>query len=365
MVDLIQLKLIVLVSAFLLACILGFAMQRTQFCSMGAISDVFVMESWNRARQWCVALAIAVVGTSLLYVAGWIDIHQTIYTNSKLLWLSHIVGGILFGIGMAIASGCGAKNLVRCGAGSLKSLVVLVVMGLFAQMTLRGVFGVLRVNTVDSIFIQLPTNQDLASLLHQILPLQIPVLSLVISLLLGLALLAFAFKDRQFREHGEWWVSLVVGLVIVGFWYVSGHLGFVPEDPNTLEPLFVATNSGRMESVSLVAPMAYLLDYLTLFSDTSKTLSFAIVIALGIIIGSAISALQKGQWRLQGFSNTSDTLNHLIGAALMGIGGVTALGCTFGQGLSGMSTLALSSFITVAGMILGVFLGLRYLERSS
>jgi len=348
-----------------LASILGFAMQRTQFCSMGAISDVFVMESWTRARQWCVALAIAVFGTSLLYLGGWIDIHQTIYTNSKLLWLSHIVGGVLFGIGMAIASGCGAKNLVRCGAGSLKSLVVLMVMGLFAQMTLRGVFGVLRVNSVDSIYIQLPTHQDLGSLLGQLLPFSVPVLSLIISILFAGALLTFAFKDRLFREEGQWWVSIFVGVVIVSFWFVSGHLGFVPEDPNTLEPLFVATNSGRMESISLVAPMAYLLDYLTLFSDTSKTLSFAMVIALGIVIGSAISALQKGQWRLQGFSNTADTLNHLIGGALMGIGGVTALGCTFGQGLSGMSTLALSSFITVAGMILGVFLGLRYLERSA
>jgi len=365
MLDITQLKLIVLLSAFLLASILGFAMQRTQFCSLGAISDVFVMESWTRARQWCVALAIAVIGTSLLYVVGWIDIHQTIYTNSKLLWASHIVGGVLFGIGMSIASGCGAKNLVRCGAGSLKSLVVLLVMGLFAQMTLRGIFGVLRVNTVDSMFIQLPAHQDLASLVSQVLPLQIPVLSLIISLLFGLALFAFAFKDSQFRHNGDWWVSILVGLLILGFWFISGHLGFVPEDPNTLEPLFVATNSGRMESASLVAPMAYLLDYLTLYSDTSKTLSFAIVIALGIVVGSAVSAIQKGQWRLQGFSNTADTLNHLIGGALMGIGGVTALGCTFGQGLSGMSTLALSSFITVAGMIFGVFLGLRYLERSA
>jgi uncharacterized membrane protein YedE/YeeE len=145
MTDLHQLKLIILSSAFLLACILGFAMQRTQFCSMGAISDVFVMQSWNRARQWCIALAIAAVGTSLLFLGGWIDIHQTIYTNSKLLWLSHIVGGILFGIGMSIASGCGAKNLVRLGAGSLKSFVVLIMVGIFAQMTLRGVFGFIRV----------------------------------------------------------------------------------------------------------------------------------------------------------------------------------------------------------------------------
>jgi len=365
MSEITQLKYIVLISGFVLASILGLAMQRTQFCSMGAISDVFVMESWSRARQWCVALAIALIGTSVLFVGGWIDIHQTIYTNSKLLWFSHIVGGLLFGIGMSIASGCGAKNLVRLGGGSLKSLVVLLVMGVFAQMTLRGVFGVLRVGTVDSVFIQLPTHQDLGSLLSQVLPFSIPLLSLMMSILFGVALLTFAFKDRLFREEGQWWVSILVGVVIVGFWFVSGHLGFVPEDPNTLEPLFIATNSGRMESASLVAPMAYLLDYLTLFSDSSKTLSFAIVIALGIIAGSALGAVLQGKWRLQGFASTTDTLNHLIGGALMGIGGVTALGCTFGQGLSGMSTLALSSLITVAAMILGVFLGLRYLERSA
>jgi uncharacterized membrane protein YedE/YeeE len=160
-------------------------------------------------------------------------------------------------------------------------------------------------------------------------------------------------------------VSLLVGFSVVGFWWISGNLGFVPEDPNTLEPLFVGTNSGRMESVSLVAPMAYLLDYLTLFSDTSKTISFAIVIGLGIVVGSFVSAKLRGQWRLQAFSNTQDMLNHLVGGALMGIGGVIAMGCTFGQGLSGMSTLALSSIITVTGFVIGVFLGLRYLEKSA
>jgi uncharacterized membrane protein YedE/YeeE len=111
--------------------------------------------------------------------------------------------------------------------------------------------------------------------------------------------------------------------------------------------------------------MAYWLDYLTLFSDTSKTISFAMIISAGIALGSCASAILKREWRLQGFSSAQDTMNHIIGGALMGVGGVTALGCTFGQGLSGMSTLALSSFITVAGFVIGVSLGLRYLERSA
>lgn len=365
MVELSSLKQLVLVSAFALACVLGFGMQRSQFCSLGAISDVFVMQSWSRARQWCIAVAVAMIGTHFLYAGAWIDIHQSFYTGSKLLWLSHLVGGIMFGVGMSIASGCGARNLVRLGGGSLKSLVVLLVMGVFAQMTLRGVFGVVRVNTVDQVFIELQTKQDLASLIGTVVPVSTPSLALGLSLLVGFGLFLFALKDPEFRRHGQWWVGILVGLVVVGCWFVSGHLGFVPEDPNTLEPLFLATNSGRMESVSLVGPTAYLLDYLTLFSDTSKTMSIAIVLALGILIGSFASALQKGQWRLQGFSSASDTMHHLVGGALMGVGGITAMGCTFGQGLSGMSTLALSSLITVIGFIIGVWMGLQYLEKSA
>jgi uncharacterized membrane protein YedE/YeeE len=365
MPDLIYLNTFVLTSAFVVAFVLGFGMQRTQFCSMGAISDVLLMQSWSRARQWCVALAIAVLGTSVMHVSALIDIHQTIYTSAKLLWLSHLLGGILFGIGMSIASGCGAKNLVRLGGGSLKSLIVLLVAGVFAQMTLRGIFAVIRVNSVDQVYLQLPVQQDLASLLHLILPMESSTLGVWISGFFALGLLLFAFKNTEFRQQGQWWISVLVGISILTFWWISGHLGYVAENPNTLEPLFVATNSGRMESASLTAPMAYWLDYLTLFSDTSKTISFAMIISAGIALGSCASAILKREWRLQGFSSVQDTMNHIIGGALMGVGGVTALGCTFGQGLSGMSTLALSSFITVAGFVIGVSLGLRYLERSA
>ena len=360
-----HLQSLVLITTLLLAILLGFALQRTQFCSMGAISDIFIMQSWLRMRQWLLAVAVMLLGTGFLYYGAWIDIHQTIYNSSKVLWLSHLVGGILFGIGMSIASGCGARNLIRLGTGNIKSLVVLVVMGLFAQMTLRGILGTIRVSSVDLMHINLSTAQDLASILHTWIAIDTPLLFLIIASVIAIILFIFSFKDRNFRQIQTWWISVVVGLSMVGFWWISGHLGFVPEDPNTLEPLFVATNSGKMESASLVAPMAYLLDYLTLFSDSSKKMSFGIILALGLCIGSFLSAWQQGNLRLIGFGSTKDTLHHLLGGALMGIGGVTALGCTFGQGMSAMSTLAISSFITVTGFIVGVYLGLRYLERSS
>ena len=159
-----------------------------------------------------------------------------------------------------------------------------------------------------------------------------------------------------------------IGAVIVGVWWVSGRLGFVPEHPVTLEPSFLGTNSRRMESLSFVAPVAYTMDWLILFSDTSRVLTLGIVITLGVVLGSAAVALASGSFRWEGFGGTEDTANHIVGALLMGVGGVTAMGCTIGQGLSGVSTLALGSFMALGGILAGGVLGVRYqawrVERS-
>jgi hypothetical protein len=143
-------------------------------------------------------------------------------------------------------------------------------------------------------------------------------------------------------------------------WWVSGCLGHVAEDPNTLEAAFLVTNSQRMESLSFVAPIAYSLDWLLFFSDKSKLLTLGIVSTAGVVIGSALWALVSRSFRWEGFANVEDTANHLVGATLMGVGGVAALGCTVGQGLSGVSTLALGSFIALASIIGGAVLALRY-----
>ena len=134
------------------------------------------------------------------------------------------------------------------------------------------------------------------------------------------------------------------------------------EDPNTLEEVFLVTNSARMESLSFVAPYAYSLDWLMMYSDTSKVLTVGIVAVVGMVLGSAAIALLTKSFRWESFRNAEDTANHLIGAALMGFGGVTALGCTVGQGLSGISTLALGSILALPGFIFGAYLGLRYLQ---
>ena len=151
-----------------------------------------------------------------------------------------------------------------------------------------------------------------------------------------------------------------IGAVVAAMWWVSGRLGYVADDPNTLQEAFVATNSKRMEALSFVAPVAYSIDWLIFFSDKSKLLTLGIVSTAGVVVGSALWALASRSFRWEGFADAEDTANHLVGATLMGVGGIAALGCTIGQGISGVSTLSIGSFISLASIIGGAVLALRY-----
>jgi uncharacterized membrane protein YedE/YeeE len=345
--------------AFALGAVFGAVAQRTHFCTMGAIADMVNFGDWNRMRQWLLAIAVAIIGTNLLAYFGIIDLSKTIYTTPRFTWLSNLVGGALFGFGMVLASGCGSKTLVRIGGGNLKSLVVFVVLGLTAFMTLKGVLALPRVMILAPVAQTFSTTQDLPSIAAGLFG-DKHALQAVITALIAILLLMFVFASRPFRTRDNLLAGLAVGGVIVAAWYVSGKLGYVAEDPNTLQEAFVATNSGRMESFSFVAPYAYTLDLLMMWTDTSKTVSFGIAAALGVIAGSFGFALATRSFRWEGFGNTEDTANHLTGAALMGFGGVTALGCTIGQGLSGISTLSVGSMLTFAAIVIGAIAALKY-----
>jgi uncharacterized membrane protein YedE/YeeE len=359
----------VLWAAFAFALLFGAIAQRSHFCTMGAVSDVVNMGDWARVRQWALAVGVAVIGFNAMVGLGWVEAGKSIYAAPKLVWLSHALGGLMFGFGMVLASGCGSKTLVRLGGGNLKSLVVFVVLGISAYATLRGLTGVWRVATVDQVALTLPTGQDLPSLLAAATGAPRAAMAWLAGGVVGLALLVFALARPEGRSGEVLLGGLGTGAVIVGIWWVSGRLGHVMEHPQTLEEVFVATNSRAMESLSFVAPIAYTLDWLMLFSDKSKVLTLGIVSTLGVVVGSAITALATGVFRWEGFGGVEDTANHLIGAVLMGVGGVTALGCTIGQGLSGLSTLSLGSFIAVAGIVGGAVLAIRWqthrLERAA
>ncbi len=352
----------VLWAAFALSVAFGAIAQRSHFCTMGAVSDIVNMGDWTRMRQWALAVGVAMIGFAGLAYAGWIDPAKTLYVSNRWIWLSAAVGGAMFGFGMVLSSGCGSKTLVRIGGGSLKSIVVLVVMGVAAFATLKGITAVLRIASVDRVAIDFVAAATLPNWAASAFGINARLAGLMVALALGGGLMLWALTG--FRRADGLFDNLLAGLgigaVIVAMWWVSGKLGHVAEHPDTLQEAFLATNSGRAEALSFVAPVAYALDWLMFFSDRSKVLTVGIVSVLGVVVGSAISAIAMGSFRWEGFGSTEDVANHLGGAVLMGVGGVTAMGCTIGQGLSGISTLSASSFVAVAAILAGAVAAVRY-----
>jgi uncharacterized membrane protein YedE/YeeE len=346
--------------SFALAVVFGGVAQRTHFCTMGAVADAVTMGDWSRMRMWALAAGVAVLGFNAMVALGWVEAGNSIYASPRFVWLSNAVGGVMFGFGMVLASGCGSKTLVRLGAGNLKSLLVFFVLGLAAFATLKGVTAVWRLATVDRAALTLASGQDLPSLLAEATGVARPTLALLLGALFGGGLLLWALARPEGRRADVLLGGLATGAVIAAVWWVSGRLGHVAEHPLTLEETFLATNSQRMESFSFVSPIAYTLDWFIFFSDQSKLLTLGIVSTAGVVLGSAAVALATRTFRWEGFAGVEDTANHLVGATLMGVGGVTALGCTIGQGLSGLSTLSLGSMVALLGIMAGAVLALRW-----
>ena len=343
--------------AFALAFVFGAVANRVNFCTMGAVTDVVNFGDWRRMRMWVLAIAVAVVGAGALAAMGIVDLTKSIYTTPRVAWVSALVGGFLFGFGMTLASGCGSKTLIRAGAGNLKSWVVLLVLAIAAYMTLKGLFAVWRTSWIDPVAIDFAAHgvarADLHTLLATWTGASLRGLEVGTALALAAALLVFVFKDRDFRGSFDHVLGgTVVGLTIVGGWYVTGHLGY-GENPETLEQAFFGTNSRTIESLSYTSPVGYSLELLMLWSDTTLRITFGIASVIGIVLGSFTYAILSKGFRWEGFAGAEDTGNHIIGGLLMGFGGVTALGCTVGQGLSGVSTLAIGSILAFFAIVAG------------
>lgn len=350
----------VLWAVFAAAFAFGIITQRTHFCTMGAISDVVNMSDWTRARQWAMAVGVAMILFYLMAGLSLIDPHQTIYTATRVIWLSALVGGALFGSGMVLASGCGSKTLVRIGSGNLKSLVVFVVMGIAAFATLRGMTAVWRTQTVDTMTFDMSTSSAIPLWLSAQMGWGLTG-TVAVAFSVGVALVVWAIVNADFRSESNNWIAGVgVGVAVAALWWISGHMAFVDEHPLTLESVYVTSNTGLMESFTFIAPVSYVIDWVMFYSDASKVLTLGVVSVFGVIAGAFAYAVATQTFHWEGFRSTQDTALHLVGAVLMGVGGVTAMGCTVGQGLSGLSTLSLTSLLAVLGIVLGALVGLRF-----
>ncbi len=365
--------MIVIWGGFALAFVFGLVANKSNFCVMGALSDVVNMGHWGRMRMWLLAIAVAMLGAGVLAYTGQVDLSKAVVQRPSIAWLSLLVGGLCFGVGMTLSGGCANKNLVRMGGGSVRSIVVLVFLAIASYMTLKGLFGQWRASLLDPVSVSLAgfgwKDQSLATAVAQLTGMTPATAHLATLAVLLAALLVFVFRDKRFRANTlQIGGAVIIGALVVGGWYVSGHLGF-GENPDTLEVGYFATNSRTIESMSFVGPLAFGLELLLLWTDKSLHLSFGIASVIGVVLGSAAYALSARTFRWEGFASLTDLRNQLVGATLMGFGGVTALGCTVGQGITGLSTLAIGSFIAVAGICAGSIATLKVMlwreERSA
>ena len=351
--------------AFGLSVIFGAIANKANFCTMGAVSDWVNIGDLSRLRAWFLAIATAIIGVGILEYSGSIDMSLTTsndtsnppYRSANFIWLRHLVGGLMFGVGMTLASGCGNKTLVRLGEGNMKSLVVVAIMGIAAWWMLFSNFGY-------TVFLQwmLPLSidfsqhdiagQDITAVLAGVSGSATPLLGLSIALLLGLALLFWVLRARDFRENRELLsAGLIIGLLIVIGWYVtagpSGQALLDELDFMDQRPFFTGA-----QSLTFIGPSGHVAQYLK-EGFAAIYLTFGVATLAGVIVGSFLYTLIFRKLRIEWFVTWKDFMMHAIGALLMGIGGVLAMGCTIGQGISGVSTLALGSILTLVAIVAG------------
>jgi len=343
------------VAAGLIGMAAGWLIERSHFCTMGAISDAYLFGSWRRLRAWGLAVATALLSTQALAALGILPLAGSVYLAAPLEPLALVLGGLLFGIGMVLAGGCASRNLVRLGAGSLKALVVVLVLAATAAATEAGILAwpAAQIRNAAMWSLDQPA-QSLGALVAAGglgTAGTAGTADRIIAVILGGGLLALVLKDAAFRRsRADLGLGLGLGaLVTLGF-LVTGRL-------------MAAGDAATAGSLTFVAPTAEALRWL--MGSRSFWPGFAVALVLGTIAGAALSARRGKRLRLETFVSRDDMIRHVAGAALMGTGGILALGCTVGQGMSGLATLATGSFIAVGGIVVGALVGLRRLERGS
>jgi len=334
---------IVIVSALVIGLVYGSVGLLSGFCMMSSLRGWWAEGDDRLVRTYALAMGIAVAATQWLTAAGFVDIGKSIYLQPSFSVPLMFFGGILFGYGMVLSNGCGSRALVLLGRGNLRSFVVVVVLAIFAQMTLKGLIAPARIAAVTASQTTAKVNSVpalLAAGLNEITA------RMLAGWVISSALMIFAFMHPAFRRSpGQIAAGLVVGALVAAGWYATGYLGADDFNPTPVT------------SLTFIAPIADALQYVML--STGSTLNFGIVTVFGVFAGSLITAVLTGRFHLEGYRSPHHMLRSAGGAALMGTGGVMAFGCSVGQGLTGVSTLALASFVAVAGIMLGTAAGLR------
>lgn len=335
---------LVILAGLVIGLIYGAVGLLSGFCLMSSMRGWLTKGDGRLVRSYALAIAVAIAASQFLAGNGTVDLGKSIYLQPSFSVPVLFLGGLLFGYGMVLSNGCGSRALVLLGRGNLRSFVVVIVLGIAAQMTLKGLIAPARIAMVQAS--QTTVNANSLPSLLATLGLTESVGRALAASAIVLALVLFAFANPAFRRSpGQVAAGVIVGLLVAGGWYVTGYLG--ADDFNPVP----------VTSLTFIAPIADSLQYAML--STGLTLNFGIATVAGVFAGSLVTALATGRFHLEGYSSPRHMVRSGGGAALMGIGGVMAFGCSIGQGLTGLSTLGLGSFVAVAGILLGTTAGLR------
>ncbi|MCF6272449.1 MAG: YeeE/YedE family protein [Rhodobacteraceae bacterium] len=339
----------------LIGTLLGFVVYRTNFCAMGSVSDLVNFGDWRRFRSWVLAGATAIIGVFILNKMGVMNPRDSIFLTPMFTWIGFVSGGFIFGVGMVLSAGCVSRNLVRAGSGDLRSVLVLVVIGIFAFMTIGGLLGPLRVWFVGIGTTDLSdagmAGQGLGDLLGALTGLEVAQANLYAFIGMAGLMLGYIFMNKKFRASPVHIIAGVsIGLLATAGWMLTG----LAQDDFADVPV-------ALTSLTFVQPSGATVDYLMRFTAYS-TMAFPVAVVFGTILGGFLGAASKKELQLRTFNGEADTARNIVGAAMMGIGGVLALGCTIGQGVTGVSTLAMGSFITFAFLVIGGVVGMKVME---
>lgn len=373
----------VLWSVFAIAFVMGVIVNKTNFCTMGAVSDLVNMGDTGRIRAWILAIAVAIIGVVIIESTTYISVNSTLppYRGSNFAWLEYILGGIMFGVGMTLGSGCGNKTLIRIGGGNIKSIVLFAIISICAYFMINPfpgtdntIYSMLFYPWTNAATIQLSTQQDAGSIIARIIETDANEIRAIIGITVATLMIWFIFKSADFRNNFDNKLAgFSVGTAVLAAWFATASLVTISaygEELNWTQ--YASAESWDMmedspaarprdvgvQSFTFINPIGQTLRYALKDFDFSY-LTFGVVAIIGVILGSFIWAIISKAFRIEWFANLKDFITHLVGGILMGVGGVLAMGCTIGQGITGVSTLSIGSIMALLSIIFGSALTMK------
>lgn len=343
-----------------LSIVFGLAAQFSRFCLLGGLSSYQQSRDGRRLAVYLAAIGVAILATTLIQSVSGLDLDHTrpAYRSPDFAWGRYLIGGFVFGVGMVLARGCPVRSLVKVTQGNLQALLAVIVMALAAYaMTRTTLYATAFLPWIGYLSTNLTTfgiqHQDLASILGG-------GRGLYLTLALGISALLLFVSWRWLPLRGNWlgWLGAIsIGIVIgLAFWVSGGTLGQAASD--AAEMMNNPQQGLGLQSFTFSAPMGDVVYYLQR-PTTFAAITFGVVAVAGLLLGSLISTLARREFKLSLPTSWQEWARTMIGALMVGGGSVLAMGCTVGHGLSGISTLALGSFLALGAIMAGTWVALR------